>query len=89
MQHVIIQDVSNPASIQSAAAALSQSLGTSKLDAIVNNAGTGFAHSTSPAEILDTNTPGPRRVVNSFLPLLSPQGKIVVETPPRTVKYNR
>ena len=77
MQHVIIQDVSNPASIQSAAAALSQSLGTSKLDAIVNNAGTGFAHSTSPAEILDTNTRGPRRVVNSFLPLLSPQGRIV------------
>ena len=71
------QDVSNPTSVQTAASSLSQSLGSSKLYAIVNNAGTGFAHGTSPAEILDTNTRGPRRVVDAFLPLLQPQGRIV------------
>lgn len=76
-QHVTIQDVSNLKSIQSAATSLSQSLGTSKLDAIVNNAGTGFAHGTSPSEIFDINTRGPRRVIDAFLPLLSPQGRIV------------
>lgn len=74
---VMYQDVSNPASVQSAAESLSQSLGASKLYAIVNNAGTGFAHGTSPDEILDTNVRGPRRVVDAFLPLLQPQGRIV------------
>lgn len=44
----------------------------------MNNAGTGFAHGTSPAQILDTNTRGPQRVVDSFLPLLdSSCGRIV------------
>lgn len=71
------QDVSNPASIESAASSLSQALGSSKLYAIVNNAGTGFSHGSSPPEILDTNTRGPRRVVDVFLPLLHPHGRIV------------
>jgi NAD(P)-dependent dehydrogenase (short-subunit alcohol dehydrogenase family) len=75
--HIIIKDVSNQSSIQSAASLLSTSLGTSKLYAIVNNAGTGFSHGTSPAEILDTNTRGPKRVVDAFLPLLEPKGRIV------------
>ncbi|KAL7474663.1 hypothetical protein ACHAW6_000626 [Cyclotella cf. meneghiniana] len=70
-------DVSNPASIESAASSLSQALGSSKLYAIVNNAGTGFSHGSSPPEILDTNTRGPRRVVDVFLPLLHPHGRIV------------
>ena len=49
-----------------------------KLYAIVNNAGTGIAHGTSLAEILDTNVRGPRRVVDNFLPLLDPKvGRIV------------
>jgi len=70
-------DVSNPASIESAASSLSQALGSSKLYAIVNNAGTGFSHGSPPQDILDTNTRGPRRVVDAFLPLLHPQGRIV------------
>mmetsp|Transcript_13102 Transcript_13102/g.31862 ORF Transcript_13102/g.31862 Transcript_13102/m.31862 type:complete len:279 (+) Transcript_13102:101-937(+) len=71
-------DVSNDASVQSAAAALSQKLGSDKLYAIVNNAGTGLSHGASASEILDTNTRGPRRVVDSFLPLLDPtHGRIV------------
>lgn len=43
----------------------------------MNNAGTGVSHNTLSHEILDTNTRGPRRVVDSFLPLLEPTGRIV------------
>jgi NAD(P)-dependent dehydrogenase (short-subunit alcohol dehydrogenase family) len=56
---------------------LSKRLKDVKLYAIVNNAGTGVSHNTLPHEILDTNTRGPRRVVDSFLPLLEPTGRIV------------
>jgi carbonyl reductase 1 len=74
-----VKNVSNDASVQSAATTLSQKLGqSSKLYAIVNNAGTGFCHNTPPSEILDTNTRGPRRVVDAFLPYLDPTiGRIV------------
>ena len=65
-------------SVKAAASDLSQRLGNEKLYAIVNNAGTGFSHGTLPPEILDTNTRGPRRVVESFLPLLNEStGRIV------------
>lgn len=76
---VYMQDVSSESSVKAAAASLSQKLGSDeKLYAICNNAGTGFSHGTSPAEILDTNTRGPRRVVDSFLPLLdASNGRIV------------
>eukprot|EP00571_Detonula_confervacea_P012568 CAMPEP_0172312482 /NCGR_PEP_ID=MMETSP1058-20130122/17669_1 /TAXON_ID=83371 /ORGANISM="Detonula confervacea, Strain CCMP 353" /LENGTH=309 /DNA_ID=CAMNT_0013025961 /DNA_START=25 /DNA_END=954 /DNA_ORIENTATION=+ len=71
-------DVGNANSVKAAASSLSQKLGGEKLYAIVNNAGTGFSHGTSAAEILDTNTRGPRRVTNSFLPLLDESsGRIV------------
>jgi len=72
-------DVSNPTSVASAAQTLAQKLGPSqKLYAIVNNAGTGFSHGTPPPEILDTNTRGPRRVTDAFLPLLDPDGGRIV-----------
>ena len=71
-------DVSNPLSVKMASEELSKRLAGEKLYAIVNNAGTGFSHGTSPAEILDTNTRGPRRVTDSFLPLLDDScGRIV------------
>lgn len=71
-------DVSNANSVKAAASNLSRQLGGETLYAIVNNAGTGFSHGTSPAEILDTNTRGPRRVTDSFLPLLDESsGRIV------------
>eukprot|EP00804_Cyclotella_cryptica_P031274 CCRYP_011077-RB/>CCRYP_011077-RB protein AED:0.05 eAED:0.05 QI:125/1/1/1/1/1/3/531/301 len=71
-------DVGNESSVAAAAAELSQRLRNEKLYAIVNNAGTGVSHGTSPVEILDTNTRGPRRVVDHFLPLLNKsEGRIV------------
>lgn len=71
-------DVSNGNSVKSASTNLSKQLGGEKLYAIVNNAGTGFSHGTSPSEILDTNTRGPRRVTDNFLPLLDESsGRIV------------
>ena len=71
-------DVSNPLSVKMASEELSKRLAGEKLYAIVNNAGTGFSHGTSPAEILDTNTRGPRRVTDNFLPLLDDScGRIV------------
>mmetsp|Transcript_35091 Transcript_35091/g.75781 ORF Transcript_35091/g.75781 Transcript_35091/m.75781 type:complete len:282 (+) Transcript_35091:59-904(+) len=71
-------DVSDPASVESAAASLSQTLGSHQLYAIVNNAGTGISHDVAIPSILDTNARGPRRVVDSFLPLLHPTlGRIV------------
>lgn len=71
-------DVSNEDSVRSAAEALSSKLGSEKLYGLVNNAGTGFMHPTKAAEILDTNTRGPRRVVNHFLPLIDEEcGRIV------------
>jgi len=71
-------DVSSIESVQSAAACLGEKLGDEKLYAIVNNAGTGFSHGTSPKEILDTNTRGPRRVVDNFLPFLNKSGGRIV-----------
>lgn len=71
-------DVGNANSVKAAASDLSQRLGNEKLYAIVNNAGTGVSHGTSPAEILDTNSRGPRRVVENILPLLDESsGRIV------------
>lgn len=64
-------------SVAAAASELSKRLGDDKLYAIVNNAGTGVSHNTKPNEIMDTNTRGPRRVVDSFLPLLQTNGRIV------------
>eukprot|EP00984_Skeletonema_dohrnii_P020531 scaffold10013_cov79-Skeletonema_dohrnii-CCMP3373.AAC.35 len=71
-------DVSCDESVQSAAEALTAKLGSEKLYGLVNNAGTGVMHNTLPAEILDTNTRGPRRVTNNFLPLINQDcGRIV------------
>ncbi|KAL7517932.1 hypothetical protein ACHAWX_002806, partial [Stephanocyclus meneghinianus] len=71
-------DVGDDSSVAAAAAELSQRLRNERLYAIVNNAGTGVSHGTLPAEILDTNTRGPRRVVDNFMPLLNKsEGRIV------------
>jgi NAD(P)-dependent dehydrogenase (short-subunit alcohol dehydrogenase family) len=71
-------DVSNEDSVRSAAEVLGSKLGSEKLYGLVNNAGTGIMHNTKAAEILDTNTRGPRRVINHFLPLIDEKcGRIV------------
>ena len=44
----------------------------------MNNAGTGLQHNVSADTVVDTNLYGPKRVVESFLPLLnSESGRIV------------
>lgn len=64
-------------SVKAAAVELSKRLGDDKLYAIVNNAGTGVSHNTKPNEIMDTNTRGPMRIVDNFLPLLQSTGRVV------------
>ena len=71
------KDVGNSESVETAAKVLAKRLGNDRLYAIVNNAGTGVSHNTKPTEVLDTNTRGPRRVVDNFLPLLQSTGRIV------------
>lgn len=71
------KDVGSGESVENAAKELAKRLGDDKLYAIVNNAGTGVSHNTKPNEILDTNTRGPKRVNENFLPLLQSTGRIV------------
>jgi len=66
---LVLMDVGSDESVQSAAASLTAK--GIKLDAIVNNAGRGFMHEAKPSEIVNVNLMGPKRVVESFLPLLS------------------
>ena len=78
-------DTTNDSSILAAVNSLKQKLNHDAdekdslyLYGIVNNAGTGFAHNTSPSTVLDTNLYGPKRVCEAFLPLLNPSsGRIV------------
>mmetsp|Transcript_20964 Transcript_20964/g.29530 ORF Transcript_20964/g.29530 Transcript_20964/m.29530 type:complete len:293 (+) Transcript_20964:27-905(+) len=72
-------DVSNDESVCAAAEAVKKLLGDAALSGIVNNAGTGLAHKGVTAkDIVNVNYYGPRRVVNSFLPLLDQKaGRIV------------
>lgn len=50
-----------------------------QLYALVNNAGTGLGHGVTPAQVVDTNLRGPKRIVDAFLPLLDPaRGRIVM-----------
>ena len=71
-------DANSEASVSAAAETVAKAVSPSDpLYAIVNNAGTGFAHNASPEAIIDTNLYGPKRVVEAFLPLLSPSGRIV------------
>lgn len=66
------------ASVAAAAVRVQAALAGASLYGIVNNAGTGCMHGVSPAQVLDTNLVGPKRVVDSFLPLLSTtEGRIV------------
>jgi len=68
-------DVSSDESVALAAKTVESKLGSSKLYAVVNNAGAGHS---PPETIVDTNLYGPKRVCDAFLPLLSPEtGRIV------------
>lgn len=69
---VLQLDVTDPASVTGAAAALSAAGVT--LDGLVNNAGVWGA----PAATIDTNVYGVQRVNDAFLPLLRPDGGRIV-----------
>ena len=43
----------------------------------MNNAGAGLAHRVPEDVILNTNLYGPKRVCDSFIPLLSADGRVV------------
>jgi len=70
-------DVGDDASVAAAAAAVKASLGDGgMLYAIVNNAGIG--NSGAPAEVMNTNFKGPKRMIDAFGPLLSSsEGRVV------------
>jgi len=70
-------DVSSDDSVRAAAATL-KARGDVRLTAIVNNAGTGLSHGSSDDAVLNVNVMGPKRVVDSFLPLLDPAGSRIV-----------
>ncbi|GMI47307.1 hypothetical protein TrCOL_g1333 [Triparma columacea] len=68
-------DVSSPSSIASAFSLVSQSY-PEGLYAIVNNAGVGFGRTIK--ETVTTNTLGPKRVNDAFIPLLKQEGARIV-----------
>ncbi|KAL3911187.1 MAG: hypothetical protein SGILL_007381 [Bacillariaceae sp.] len=61
-------DVGSDESVQQAAASLKSK--DVKLDAIVNNAGTGLAHGVTDEQMINVNYRGLKRVVDNFVPLL-------------------
>lgn len=64
-------DVANDASVAAAAAAVASKFSeATPLYGLVNNAGIGFGRSI--AETINVNTYGPKRVCDSFIPLIDP-----------------
>ena len=75
--NLVVLDTTDDASVVAAAAAVAKTISPADpLYAIVNNAAIG-AQTTDPDTMLNTNLRGPKRVVEAFLPLLSPSGRIV------------
>ncbi|CAE7632703.1 SDR2b [Symbiodinium sp. CCMP2592] len=76
---VLQVDTASDESVAKAAEAVKASLPAGEsLYGVVNNAGTGLQHGTTGAEIMNVNFYGPKRMVEAFLPLLSPSdGRIV------------
>lgn len=73
-------DVADDASVKNAAKELSKKLTdrNQSLFGLVNNAGTGLMHAnTTENDVLNVNALGPKRVTESFLPLMSNNGIIV------------
>ena len=64
--------------MKNAAATVKAALGEQKLFGLVNNAGTGIGHGAGDSDILNTNVRGPKRVCDSFIPLMdSEKGRII------------
>jgi len=74
---VIPLDVTNDASVHAAVELVKTKLGDGQqLDGLVSNAGILWDHSVQ--ELLDVCTVGVRRVLDGFLPLMKPNGTIIV-----------
>jgi len=76
---IVVQcDVNSDESVKNAAETVKAALGDQKLFGLVNNAGTKLGHGTGDKDVLNTNVLGPKRVCDSFIPLLnSEKGRIV------------
>ena len=73
---VLKVDVSDDASVTSAAAALGGKLGGTKLYGLVNNAGIGWGNEANT--IMNTNVYGVKRMTEAFLPMLdATSGRVV------------
>jgi len=76
---LVVLDVASDASVEAAAKAVKAK--NILLYALVNNAGVGLAHGAAAgtaADILNTNTEGPKRVSNAFVGLIAPKiGRII------------
>jgi NAD(P)-dependent dehydrogenase (short-subunit alcohol dehydrogenase family) len=76
---VLPLDVSDESSVKAAAERVASAQGSDPppLYGLVNNAGIGLGGETM-ARVLEVNTRGPKRVVDAFLPLIRPEGRIVM-----------
>jgi len=72
---VVQCDIANPASVLAAAEHVRGKV--KYLYALVNNAGAGLSHNVSADNIHDVNLFGTKTMVDNFVPLLHPQGRIV------------
>lgn len=77
--HLVLLDTMSDESCATAAGRVSELLGAGRtLDALVNNAGVGLQTSVGADAVLETNLRGCKRVFDTFLPLLRPDGGRVV-----------
>jgi len=76
---VLLVDVADEASVQSAAKALKEKLGEDKLYGLVNNAGVGLSHKgVDKTAIVTTNSYGPKWMTENFVSMIDDSvGRIV------------
>ena len=71
---LVVIDESSDASVKAAAASIASH---APFDVIVNNAGTGLGHGATLDDVLNVNIFGAKRVIDTFLPMLAPDGRLV------------
>jgi NAD(P)-dependent dehydrogenase (short-subunit alcohol dehydrogenase family) len=78
---LVVIDVTSQVSVEAAAAQVRATLDGEMLYGIVNNAGVGLMHADiTPADIIDVNLLGAKRVCEAFIPLLQPDGGRIANT---------
>ena len=73
---VLALDVADDASVEAAAERVGATLAHERLYGIVNNAGIGLGGEPMRT-VVNVNTVGPKRVIDAFLPLTRPDGRVV------------